>query len=697
MKFENKSIEELKKLAVDACEAYEAGEPIMSDEEYDELRMYLGDENDAEIGSEELSKSNAYTVKHEFIMGSLDKVHTIRNDKGEVNFTHAVYDDKKRNAVVLKDLNMHISKAHGKFLETTPKFDGCSFDLVVKPAEIGSCLSLTCATRGDGQWGANILPHIMNSHFYDNFSMLEQACEALLVGGYDALVIRGEAVIKNSVYNRKYADKFKNSRVFVSGNLNREFDEGVTPKEKAEHEIHKSMCDDIDFVCYDYRRVNTSTGKYQELSWMNPYDETYELLKPYLGHIGQIPTEMCIVTPLDNGLVCAEDLEKLYWMYSEYRTHGSEYPLDGIVCKPECSARLENLHRKRAEDMIAIKFIVEKMQSTIEDIVWTVSQNGECYPKAIVKPVYYDGKEIRQTSLHGYSYLLEHNVGIGSEVTMVMNGDIIPGVDEVLSEGVIKMPDFPTYVKTKGNNSTPHLMKSFESEEELAHHQFNVSAKALVIDGIAEKTADKIWNACHNAYERKQGEQLFNLMQLMNNDVCEEILYSVMGMSKSVINMVRSLNDYRKKMKLSDIIRGLCIEGCGETTSVVCAKIISGLEYDISGLNEDAYSWALDESSENYKNVKKFQNYLNIENMKEEVIDNNGSEKIPVILTGVTTEAGYPTKAAWLAAHPQYTMVDDTKAGWSVCKILFTNDITSSTSKMKKAAKLGIEIRVYEE
>ena len=83
--------------------------------------------------------------------------------------------------------------------------------------------------------------------------------------------------------------------------------------------------------------------------------------------------------------------------------------------------------------------------------------------------------------------------------------------------------------------------------------------------------------------------------------------------------------------------------------------------------------------------------------MKEEVIDNNGSEKIPVILTGVTTESGYPTKAAWLAAHPQYTMVDDTKAGWSVCKILFTNDITSSTSKMKKAAKLGIEIRVYEE
>ena len=40
MKFENKSIEELKKLAVDACEAYETGEPIMSDEEYDELRMY---------------------------------------------------------------------------------------------------------------------------------------------------------------------------------------------------------------------------------------------------------------------------------------------------------------------------------------------------------------------------------------------------------------------------------------------------------------------------------------------------------------------------------------------------------------------------------------------------------------------------------------------------------------------------------
>lgn len=77
---------------------------------------------------------------------------------------------------------------------------------------------------------------------------------------------------------------------------------------------------------------------------------------------------------------------------------------------------------------------------------------------------------------------------------------------------------------------------------------------------------------------------------------------------------------------------------------------------------------------------------LDIEPLVEE-----SSDKIPVILTGSPKECGYSTKADFLAKHPQF--VETTK--WNECKILFTDDLNSTSSKMEKAKKLGIEIKRY--
>ena len=63
-----------------------------------------------------------------------------------------------------------------------------------------------------------------------------------------------------------------------------------------------------------------------------------------------------------------------------------------------------------------------------------------------------------------------------------------------------------------------------------------------------------------------------------------------------------------------------------------------------------------------------------------------------IIMTGDPSECtSYATKKKWLAAHPQYK--ETTK--WSECEILFTNNLESKTSKMAKAAKLGVEIKKY--
>ena len=659
MDFSKYTQDELKKIYQDACNAYEAGDSIMSDDEYDALVGYLGVENNAEIGSQ--SKSKAYTVKHSFIMGSLDKVHTLKNEYGFLDFDG-----------VVKKINMHISKANNPMsIIFSPKYDGCSFSVEVKNDNIHLPL-ITVATRGDGTFGNDITKHFLNSKaFHEYWGDILNASMELCDKQYDTLVIRGEALVKKSIYNKKYAEKFKNTRVFVSGLLNRQWSDDVE---------FIDMLNDISYVCYDYRLVNSKTGDYKELDWCNPYDI------PSSFKLGEIYPNDTLNVVIMGGDIESNTFESVYKTFDELRKNG-EYQLDGIVAKPNVDARLKNNTRVRPADMIAIKFYAEKMMSVIKDIEWSISQNGECCPVGIIKPVYQDGKEIKRVSLHGYSYLLSNNAGVGSQVSIVMNGDIVPGVDEVFTEGKIKMPEFETKVVCNDKGGVPHLMKVF-SDDELVCHKFCMSVKALMIDGIAVKTAKKIWEAVSDAYKEKYGKALDNIMYLMLG--CDDLIHSCMGNGKSIDNIIESLSEYKKKMTLTDTIKGLCINGCGQSVSEQCARVVSGLDYDMSGLNGDAYAWVFKEDSNERLVLNSFIDALGIKLLEEN--KEQSGDKIPIIMTGDPSECcGYDTKKHWLEAHPQY--VETSK--WSDCKILFTNDLNSTTGKMRKAEKYGVEVKKY--
>lgn len=664
--FQNLSEAELLSLYISAKDAYYKKEPIMSDADFDYLEKYLGLENQSYVGAK-ASKSNEYTVKHSLTMGSLAKVHTDVDKHGVVDYK-----------TVADTINNRLHKANAKFIELTPKFDGCSFSVEVKKDG-----SYTAAQRGDGQWGPDIkdvFTHHKNTHNY--FNKLEEAANDLLgnADGFDRLIIRGEVLVNLQLYTAKYADKYANSRVFVSGNLN-------TDSTFSEEQLE--MWSDLEFVCFDYRLYNSKTDSFMELSWMNKQDPTYSIIAPYLGGLGKLP-DFYHAEQYNRDLT-EHDFEKIYNLYNKYRNEECEYALDGIVVKPEASARTQEYDREnnlieRPQDCIAVKFIVEILESVIEDIEWTVGKTGECYPKAIVAPVYKDGKRITRASLHGYSSLLEAKAGIGSKVKITLSGDIIPDIYEVLTEGTLKMPDFETEVVYLNEDAgTPHLMKVF-TEEELEKHMFITSVKALKISGIAEKTAEKLWDDLHTLSD----EPLTNLMQLMCSEWYDTI-NEVYDNSKTANNIVNALETYRQKATLADIVRGFCFEGCGEISSEVCARILSGISYDTSGITEASYSWALNKHSRQSYMVMSMAEFLDVDLMTEEPVSD--SEQIWVIMTGDPSKCTkYDTKAQWLNAHPQYK---DAKTNWSKCQILFTNDLNSKTSKMQKATKLGIEIKQY--
>lgn len=108
-----------------AQEAYDAGNPIMSDEAFDNL---TDSESQFEL------TEDTYTVKHEQYMGSMPKVHS--------------FDEL---AKIAKD---------GDYVQ--PKFDGISCEIVIENSNIK-----TISTRGNGSYGKD-LSNLLDAGFLKN-------------------------------------------------------------------------------------------------------------------------------------------------------------------------------------------------------------------------------------------------------------------------------------------------------------------------------------------------------------------------------------------------------------------------------------------------------------------------------------------------------------------------------------------------
>lgn len=661
-KLSTKEKKELLQRAKDAY--YNTGEEILTDAEYDALEKELGLENKNYVGS----KAGNYTVKHSFLMGSLSKVQIIKKND-YINWDEAA-----------EKINAFMRKAKGaKYLEATPKLDGCSFSTEFQCTD-GKAELISVSTRGNGEWGTDIkhwFEPVLKTQYW---SKIDDACNALLFDN-DLLVIRGEILVPQSTFADKYSDQYVNPRAFTAGMVGLKYNDIDALKRMQGQDLH--------FVCYDYRIVDGDTGDVTEYSWMNPNSSTYSQLKPFLGHIGElIPEDVCNVYSYQKPLT-PEKLEEIYETYNTFRIEHSEYALDGVVFKPECEARQSDVTRERPIDCIAMKFMPMLNSTEIVNIEWNVKKTGEYFPTAILAPIKMeDGKTITKASLHNYNYIINSEVGIGSTVRISLAGDIIPYVFEIIhhepTDNNINQPA-DSIVLTDEKSGNMHLMKNF-TEDEKGKQMFVSSAEVLNINNIGPATAKMLYAGLYEEFD-----DLTNIIYLMN-DRAYSLIEGIFGTSKSIQTVIKELKSFAKKITLEDVIKSFCFKMCGERASQLCAKILTGASYSTSGFPEVAYSWALDKSSQNYYRVMEAVDMLGID--IEEMSEDAAADKIPIIMTGSPEDCThFKTKQQWLQAHPEY--IETTS--WKECKILFTNDLESKTGKMQKAAKLGIEVRQYDD
>lgn len=604
-----------------AKDAYYNGEEIMSDLEFDELENELGLENKGYVGTHH---QKSYTIKHPFIMGSLSKVQ-VKEDK-----SHNINWNELRNKIMAYLNKSKQNSPDDWYFECTPKFDGCSFEVVIDNK--GNLVSVS--TRGDGTYGVDIKVWFEEEWKRSFVPRIEQFI-TFINKPFKYFVVRGECLVRKSVFEKKYANTFTLPRSFVAGMLGQDWEE--TDKQKE-------MRSDLYWVCYDYRLVEEN-GVTEELNYREQHN--------------MFPGETAPVSVWKNL-----DLKHLYEMYDDFRKNVCDVALDGFVLKPGVQYRLQDGGRARQEDCVAVKFLPEIVDATLKDVEWNIGKNHEYYPTGILEDVILGGKKVNRVSLANYGNIVQKNIGLGSKLEISLAGDIIPYVYSVKTSGAeIQLPK-DSYV------DGVHLMKIM-TEEDKQYISFINSVNVIKPDGIGEKVADEL-------YRMYGGTD--NILNLMISTEWQ----SKLDDSKSSQNIINALNERRKTITLTDVIQSLGIKNCGEKNSLWLAKKVSGLEPDEKGIPETVIDLFHDPLFE--KDVKYFMAHLGVKPLQEEK-----SDKIYVILTGSPKLAGYNTKEEFLAKHPQFA--ETTK--FDKCQILITDSLESTSSKMEKAKKKNIPIKTY--
>jgi DNA ligase (NAD+) len=262
------------------------------------------------------------------------------------------------------------------------KLDGASLELQYKNGAL-----VAAVTRGDGTVGDNIIPNA------PRMKGVVPRLNISFTGG-----IRGEVVMTREVWRQKYRDK-ANCRNAANGLMRRKDGAG---------------CEDLSLIAYDAAADGDDSyfsSEAEKIAWLNGRGFTVTECREF--HTAQ---------------------EVIAYREEVSRNRARlPYDIDGLVVKDPVTD-MADLRRARPEKQIAFKFELEGAVTVLRAVEW--SESGATYtPIGIVDPVRLAGTTVRRANLNNPDMIRALGLKLGSVVTVVKRGEIIPKIESLAAPG----------------------------------------------------------------------------------------------------------------------------------------------------------------------------------------------------------------------------------------------------------------------
>lgn len=411
-----------------ATEYYTSDNPSVSDSEYDRLYRELV-ELETAYPDQVLADSPTHRVGGKVLDGFEKYSHQYP--------LYSLQDAFSREELEAFDARVRKEVAHPTYI-CELKIDGLSISLTYEKG-----ILLAGATRGDGSVGENITENL--KRVKDIPLTLPEELDITVRG--ECYMPRASFDQVNQARQENGEPEFANPRNAAAGTL-RQLDTAVVAKR------------------------NLATFLYQEAS-----PSTRDSQEKVLKHLEQLGF---VVNP---KRILAENIDEIWNFIQEVgeERENLPYDIDGVVIKVNDLAGQEELGFtvKAPKWAVAYKFPAEEKEAQLLSVDWTVGRTGVVTPTANLTPVQLAGTTVSRATLHNVDYIAEKDIRKDDTVIVYKAGDIIPAVLRVVESKRVSEEklDIPTNCPSC-NSDLLHF------EDEVALRCINPRCPAQIMEGL---------------------------------------------------------------------------------------------------------------------------------------------------------------------------------------------------------------------
>ncbi len=540
------------------------------------------------------------------------------------------------------------------------KMDGLTIVLTYENGKL-----VKAVTRGNGQIGEVITN---NAKTFKNLP--------LSVPFQGQLILRGEAVISYSEFDKINAtlpeeERYKNPRNLCSGSV-RQLNNEITAKRN------------VSFFAFSLVQAEGVDFENSQMKKME-----------FLQNQGFDIVEYQEVT----GKTLAAGVQK----FADKITT-NDFPSDGLVLLMDDIAYGESLGTtsKFPRNAMAFKWADETADTHLMEMEWSASRTGLINPVAIFEPVELEGTTVSRASVHNVSIVKQLQLGIGDQIQVYKANMIIPQIAENLTRsGSLEIPSVcpvcgqPTKIQ-KENDVEVLLCPNTECiAKKIKSFTLFVSRDAMNIDGLSEATIEKLiakgmlteladlFKLAQykeeiiqmEGFGEKSFEKLIAATEAARETTLPKFIYSlgVPNIGLSNAKMICSALDYDlDKVRKATVEELVSIDGVGDVIAQTFVEFFA-LEANnqmIDDLLQEIHLQQMEASKEEQSLAGKvfvvtgsLERFSNRKALQERIEELGGK-----VTGSVTSKTDY----------------------------LINNDITSNSSKNKKAKELNIPILTEE-
>ena len=411
-----------------ATEYYTSDNPSVSDSEYDRLYRELV-ELETAYPDQVLADSPTHRVGGKVLDGFEKYSHQYP--------LYSLQDAFSREELEAFDARVRKEVAHPTYI-CELKIDGLSISLTYEKG-----ILVAGATRGDGSVGENITENL--KRVKDIPLTLPEELDITVRG--ECYMPRASFDQVNQARQENGEPEFANPRNAAAGTL-RQLDTAVVAKR------------------------NLATFLYQEAS-----PSTRDSQEKVLKHLEQLGF---VVNP---KRILAENIDEIWNFIQEVGQERDSLPydIDGVVIKVNDLASQEELGFtvKAPKWAVAYKFPAEEKEAQLLSVDWTVGRTGVVTPTANLTPVQLAGTTVSRATLHNVDYIAEKDIRKDDTVIVYKAGDIIPAVLRVVESKRISEEklDIPTNCPSCDSDL-------LHFEDEVALRCINPRCPAQIMEGL---------------------------------------------------------------------------------------------------------------------------------------------------------------------------------------------------------------------